>query len=113
MKTIQAVFALPVLAFALASMPALAQDHQDQDRQAQVHQDQDHRDNHTYKQHNEWKAGSRVQQEDWTRGDKVDYRQNHLRRPPKGHEWRQIDGNYVMARPDGMIVSVRHTPHDQ
>ena len=113
MKTIQAVFALPVLALALASMPALAQDHQDQDRQAQVHQDQDHRDNHTYKQHNEWKSGSRVQEEDWNRGDKVDYRQNHLRRPPKGHEWRQIDGNYVMARPDGTIVSVRHAPHDQ
>jgi hypothetical protein len=45
---------------ALASMPALAQDHQDQD----------HRDNHTYKQHDEWKTGSRVQQEDWNRGDK-------------------------------------------
>ena len=107
MKTIQAVFALPILAMALASMPAMAQDHQDQD-----HRDQDHRDNHTYKQHNEWKSGSRIQQEDWNRGDKVDYRQNHLRRPPEGHEWRQIDGNYVMARQDGTIVSVRHAHHD-
>ena len=98
MKTIRAVLALPILAMALASMPAMAQDHPD---------------NHTYKQHNEWKAGSKVQQEDWNRGDKVDYRQNHLRRPPAGHEWRQIDGNYVMARQDGTIVSVRHAPHDQ
>jgi Ni/Co efflux regulator RcnB len=97
MKTIRAVFALPVLAMALASMPALAQDHQD---------------NHTYKQHSEWKAGARIQQEDWNRGDKVDYRQNHLRRPPEGHEWRQIDGNYVMARQDGTIVSVRRAPRD-
>jgi len=103
MKTIRAAFALSILAVSLASMPALAQDHQDQD----------HRDNHTYKQHNEWKAGSRVQQEDWNRGDKVDYRQNHLRRPPAGHEWRQIDGNYVMAKQDGTIVSVRHAPHAQ
>lgn len=110
MKTIRAAFALPILAVALASMPALAQDHQDQD-----HRDNhtDHRDNHTYKQHNEWKSGSKVQQEDWNRGDKVDYRQNHLRRPPAGHEWRQIDGNYVMARQDGTIVSVRHASHDQ
>ena len=103
MKMIRAVFALPLLAMALASMPALAQDHQDQD----------HRDNHTYRQHTEWKAGSRVEQEDWNRSDKVDYRQNHLRRPPEGHEWRQIDGNYVMARQDGTIVSVRVAHHDQ
>ena len=101
MKTIQAAFALPILAMALASMPALAQDHQAQNRS----------DNHTYKQHTEWKSGSRVQQDDWNRGDKVDYRQNHLRRPPAGHEWRQIDGNYVMANQFGVVVSVRRAPH--
>jgi Ni/Co efflux regulator RcnB len=107
MKKIQAAFALPVLAMALASMPALAQDHQDQE-----HRDQDRRDNHTYRHHTEWKSGAKVQQEDWNRGDKIDYRQNHLRRPPAGHEWRQIDGNYVMANQDGVIVSVRHAPHN-
>jgi Ni/Co efflux regulator RcnB len=96
MKKIQAAFALPILALALAGMPALAQDHQD---------------NHTYKQHQEWKKGSKIQQEDWNRGDKVDYRQNHLSRPPAGHEWRQIDGNYVLANQDGTIVSVRKAPH--
>jgi hypothetical protein len=57
MKTIRAAFALPILAMALASVPALAQDHQDQD----------HRDNHTYKQHQEWKTGSKIQQDDWNR----------------------------------------------
>jgi Ni/Co efflux regulator RcnB len=108
MKTIRAVFALPILAVALAGMPALAQDHQDKDHQAQ-----DHRDNNTYKQHNEWKTGSRIQQEDWSRGDRLDYRQNHLRRPPVGHEWRQIEGNYVLANQDGVIVSVRHAHHDR
>jgi Ni/Co efflux regulator RcnB len=99
MKTIRAVFALPILAIALSSMPGVAQDHQDQ------------RDNHTYKQHSEWKAGSKIQPDDWNRGDKVDYRQNHLRRPPAGHEWRQIEGNFVLANQDGVIVSVRHAPH--
>ena len=97
MKRIQAVFALPLLAMALASMPAMAQEHQD---------------NHTYKQHQEWKAGSKVQTEDWNRGDKIDYKQNHLRRPSEGNEWRQIDGNYVQARQDGTIVSVRRAPQD-
>ena len=98
MKTIRAAFALPILALALAGAPAKAQDHQD---------------NHTYKQHTEWKAGSRIQQEDWNRGDKVDYRQNHLQRPPAGQEWRQIDGNYVRARKDGTIVSVRKAPRER
>jgi Ni/Co efflux regulator RcnB len=95
MKMIRAAFALPILAMALASMPAMAQDHPD---------------NQTYKQHNEWKSGAKVQQEDWNRGDKVDYKKNNLRRPPAGNEWRQIDGNYVMAKQDGTIVSVRHVP---
>jgi Ni/Co efflux regulator RcnB len=103
MKTIRAAFSLTILAMALASMPAMAQDHQDQNR----------RDNHTYQQHNEWKTGSKIQQEDWNRGDKIDYRQNHLRRPPAGHEWRQIDGNYVLANQDGKIASVRHAPRNQ
>ncbi|HEY1985963.1 MAG TPA: RcnB family protein [Terracidiphilus sp.] len=102
------VFALPMLGAALTCLPALAQDHPDQDRH----------DNGTYHQHNEWKAGSRIHQEDWNRGEKVDYRASHLRRPPEGHEWRNIDGNYVLARQDGTIVSVRparrnHDEHPQ
>ena len=97
MKTIRAALALPILAMALASMPALAQDHPD---------------NHTYKQHSEWKSGSKIQQEDWSRGDKVDYKQNHLPRPRAGHEWREIDGNYVLANQDGIVVSVRRAPRD-
>ena len=57
--------------------------------------------------------------EDWNRGEKVDYRANQLGRPPEGHEWRRIDGNYVLANHDGTIASVRHTSrnhepsHDQ
>jgi Ni/Co efflux regulator RcnB len=96
MKSIRAIFALPILALALASVPGSAQDHQD---------------NNTYKQHSEWKSGTKIQQDDWNRGDKVDYQKNHLRRPPAGHEWRQIDGNFVMANQDGIVVSVRRTPH--
>jgi Ni/Co efflux regulator RcnB len=96
MKMIRTAFALPILAMALASMPAMAQDHQD---------------NHTYKQHQEWKTGSKIKHEDWDRGEKVDYQKNHLRRPPEGHEWRQVDGNYVLAKEDGTIVSVRRAPN--
>lgn len=115
MKTTRAVFALPILAVLLAAIPTLAQDHQNQDRdhQAQDQQDRNHQDNHVYKQHHEWRNGSRIQQDDWNRGDRVDYRQNHLRRPPSGHEWRQIDGHYVLASHDGVIVSIRQAPHSR
>jgi Ni/Co efflux regulator RcnB len=100
--------ALTILALGLTSLPAIAQDHPDHDQA----QSQDRHDNGTYRHHDDWKKGSRIQQEDWNRGDKVDYRANHLRRPPEGHEWRNIDGNYVLANHDGMIVSVRPAPRD-
>ena len=60
-----------------------------------------------------------MRQEDWSRGDTGEYRANHLQRPPEGHEWRQIDGNYVLGDREGIIVSVRPVPrnhersHDQ
>jgi Ni/Co efflux regulator RcnB len=54
-------------------------------------------DNHQYVQHTEWKKGAHMKQEDWGRGEAVDYRSNHLKAPPRGYEWRQVDGNYVMA----------------
>jgi Ni/Co efflux regulator RcnB len=103
MNKMNKIFALPLLAIGLASLPALAQDHPDQDHA----QSQDRHDNGTYRQHSEWKKGSRVSHDDWGRGDKVDYRANHLRQPPAGHEWRKIDGNYVLANQDGTIVETR------
>ena len=72
---------------------------------AQYNRSDDHRDaspatshdNHQYVQHNEWKRGSRMKQEDWGRGERVDYHTSHLQSPPRGYEWRQVDGNNVMA----------------
>jgi Ni/Co efflux regulator RcnB len=55
--------------------------------------------------HEEWKKGYHLKQEDWGRGEKVDYRQYHLRRPQKGYEWRLVDGNYVMAAVDTGVVA--------
>ena len=68
---------------------------------------QDHHDNHAYVKHEEWKKGARMRQEDWGRGEKIDYHQYHLRRPPSGYEWREVDGNYVLAAiATGLIASV-------
>jgi Ni/Co efflux regulator RcnB len=66
----------------------------------------DHHDNHAYVRHEEWKKGYHMKQEDWSRGEPVDYRSNHLKAPPRGYEWRQVDGNYVLAAvATGIIAS--------
>lgn len=101
MNRIVKAFALPILGLALTGLPAFAQEHSDQDRH----------DNGTYRHHDEWKKGAKIHDEDWSRGEKVDYHQYHLRRPPEGHEWRQIDGNYVLANRDGVIVSIQPARH--
>ena len=60
-----------------------------------------------FKRHDEWRKGAQIQKEDWNRGQPVDYRAHHLRRPPHGHEWREVDGNYVLAAAaTGVIASV-------
>ena len=79
---------------------AVAQDH---------HDDRDHRDehHHEYVRHEEWRKGEHIRHEDWDRGERVDYRHYHLRRPPHGYEWREVDGNYVLAAvATGVIASV-------
>jgi Ni/Co efflux regulator RcnB len=82
MKKLHTILALTILSTSLMSGVAAAQDHHD---------------NHTYVQHKEWRKGVAIKQEDWNRGDKVDYAQYHLSAPPNGYEWRMIDGNYVLV----------------
>lgn len=54
-----------------------------------------------------WKRGQRMQREDWNRGQHIDYREHHLRRPPRGYEWREVDGTYVLAAAaTGLIASI-------
>ena len=68
---------------------------------------EDHHDNHQFVKHEEWKKGYHMRDEDWRRGERVDYRTYHLRRPPSGYEWRMVDGNYVLAAvATGVIASV-------
>jgi Ni/Co efflux regulator RcnB len=87
--------ALSTLSAVLFSGAAFAQDNRGDDHQdarsAATH------DNHAYVQHNEWKKGAQMKQEDWGRGEPVDYRTSHLKAPARGYEWRQVDGNNVMA----------------
>ena len=67
----------------------------------------DEHDNHPYVHHEEWKKGAKIRDEDWRRGEHVDYKERHLRAPPRGYEWREVDGNYVLAAvTTGIIASV-------
>src|ERR1700744_392668 len=67
----------------------------------------DDHDNHHYVHHDEWKKGAKIRDEDWGRGEHVDYHAQHLRAPPHGYEWRMVDGNYVLAAvATGVIASV-------
>ena len=66
----------------------------------------DDHDNHQYVHHAEWKKGAKIHDEDWKRGEHIDYKEHHLRRPPHGYEWREVDGNYVLAAvATGVIAS--------
>jgi Ni/Co efflux regulator RcnB len=54
-----------------------------------------------------WRKGGKIERSDWNRGHKVDYRQHKLRKPPRGYEWREVDGNYVLAAAaTGLIASI-------
>jgi Ni/Co efflux regulator RcnB len=67
----------------------------------------DEHDHHQYVRHEEWKKGAKIRDEDWQRGEHIDYRERHLHAPPHGYEWRQVDGNYVLAAvATGVIASV-------
>jgi Ni/Co efflux regulator RcnB len=98
MKLVRKALALSTLAVTFSAGLAFAQDRDDHGH------DQDH--GH-YVRHDEWKHGSKISHDDWNRGEQVDYKQHHLHAPPRGYEWRQVDGNYVMAAAaTGLISSV-------
>jgi Ni/Co efflux regulator RcnB len=67
----------------------------------------DDHDTHQFVQHDEWKKGAKIRDEDWKRGEHIDYKEHHLRAPPHGYEWREVDGNFVLAAvATGVIASV-------
>lgn len=80
---------------------ALAQQHdahRDSHDQRPQHSEQQHKDPH--------RKGQRLAKN--SRGDRVpDYRAHNLKAPPKGHEWRRVDNDYVLiAVATGVISSV-------
>ena len=85
MHAIRKAFAVATLTAVFTTTgAAFAQDHHD--------------DNHGgYVKHSEWRKGYHMRSEDWQRGQQVDWHAHHLAAPRPGYEWREVDGNYVMA----------------
>jgi len=100
MNYIRKAIAHSMMVAMLFGCAVFAQDHHDD-------HDRNHRDHHHYVEHREWKKGYHMRHEDWSRGERIDYRQYRLRRPPRGYEWREVDGNYVLgAVATGVIASI-------
>jgi len=96
MKTISKMLVTSALGLSLAGGVAYAQEH---------HDEQEHHDKYVH--HDDWKKGQHLRHEDWDRGQRVeDWRARHLRRPPAGYEWRDLDGQYVLANSGGVIFQV-------
>ena len=97
MKRIGKFVALSTLSAVLCSGAVFAQDDHRDDHHDNGNANASQHDNHTYVRHDDWKKGHAMNHDDWARGEQVDYRTNHLRQPQRGYEWRQVDGNYVLA----------------
>ena len=55
----------------------------------------------------QWNRGEHMGQNDWNQAQVVDYRQHNLRRPPRGYEWRESNGQFILAAvATGVIASI-------
>ena len=101
MTRIRKVVSAVTLSMTLAAAGvAVAQDHHGDDHHGGGHGDH-------YVRHDDWRNGGHIGHDDWNRGQHIDYRHYHLNAPPRGYEWRQVDGNYVLAAAaTGLIASV-------
>jgi Ni/Co efflux regulator RcnB len=98
-KTLSAI----TLAAVFSTGAAFAQHHDDHQND---HHDDNHGGGHGYVKHNDWHSGGRINHDDWNRGGQVDWHAHHLQAPRRGYEWREVDGNYVMAAvATGVIAS--------
>ena len=67
-----------------------------------------HARNYDRQAYHHWGRGQRLPASYYQdRGHYVDYRTYHLRRPPHGYQWVQVDNNYALvALTSGVIASI-------
>ena len=90
-----------------ASAPSLAQPNRyDRADNARSHQHARWGRDYNDRAHR-WRRGERMGYNDWRSARPVDYRAHHLRRPPRGYEWREHNGQYILAAvATGVIASI-------
>jgi hypothetical protein len=54
----------------------------------------------------QWSRGEHIGRDDWKAAARIDYRQVGLSPPPAGCEWREYNGQYILADSHGLIASV-------
>ena len=110
MKTFCRTLVASALALSISGIPLIAQDHHDDQSYRDRGSQRDH-DQH-YVHHKDWRKGHHISHDDWNRGAQVDWHSRHLRQPPRDYEWREVDGNYVLAAvATGVIASVIIASH--
>lgn len=80
---------------------------------AAPHRDDHHRyDRHDDHRGKHWTKGQRLPSEYRGRGYYVDYRQHHLRQPPRGYQWVRVNNDYMLvALTSGLIASIIAAQH--
>jgi Ni/Co efflux regulator RcnB len=107
---VTAAAALALLAAPMGSAFAQGYNHRNDHRNGPamhgpaMHNSYSHHDSYS---HRDWRKGGHIARNDWGRGHKVDWRRHRLHAPARGYEWREVDGNYVLAAvATGLIASV-------
>lgn len=95
-------------------------DHAQGDEHQHFDQGRDHGDDHARNddrrrsgwgqdyggRHHHFRHGERMGYNDWNGAQPVDYHRHHLRHPPRGYEWRESNGQYILvAIATGLIAS--------
>jgi Ni/Co efflux regulator RcnB len=98
MKTLLIAAAISTL-LAGSALPVLAQERHDAPGHAEARKDQG--------PSHHWSQGERMGPNDWNGAKPVDWRANHLSQPRPGYEWRESNGQYVLAEiTTGTILSI-------
>jgi len=119
MRRLLTAAAAAAIALTGAAGTAMAQPYGHDDHRGGYDQGRDrHDDRGGYDRHDDrgghhWQRGQRISRDEWRHYQRVDWRHHHLRRPPRGYEWRQSnDGNYVLAAvATGLIASIIANSH--
>lgn len=113
-RVLSAALALSLLGGTAAmAQPHGHDDHGRSDRRQDDRHDQHynqgagrHDDRHDNSRAHRWSRGERLPSNYYrSRSHYVDYRHHHLRQPPRGYQWVQVDNNYVMVSLASGLIS--------